>query len=146
MIFFSKNLKFLRQLNGLSQEDLALNIGLNRGNIASYENGSAEPKLENLFKIANFFNIPSNDLIGRDMALKSELDDEPANESLEKLKVQAENFRRIIDGFKAYHNYKISHAPENETRDSREVIEDYAKLLEVCEHLLNHHMEVLESI
>lgn len=147
MIYFSGNLRYLRQVNGLSQEDLALNIGLNRGNIASYEKGNAEPKLENLLKIAKFFNISGNDLIGKDLALKDQLDDHQAiDESIVQLELQAENFQKIIDGFKAFHHYKISRDPEKTGRDPKEVLEDFTKLLDVCEHLLSHHKEVIDSI
>lgn len=147
MIFFSSNLRYLRQINGLSQEDLALNIGLNRGNIASYEKGNAEPKLENLLKVAKFFNISGDELIGKDLALKNQLDhQQPTNESFLQLDNQAENFRRIIDGFKAYHNYKISRIAPDQNHNPKEILEDYIKLLDVCESLLNHHMEVLNSL
>ena len=51
----------------MSQEELALQIGLNRGNIASYENGSAEPKIGNLLRMAEFFGISLIDLAQRDL-------------------------------------------------------------------------------
>ena len=57
MNFISNNLKFLRHFSGLSQQQFANLFNLNRGNIASYENGSAEPNIENLIKIAEYFHI-----------------------------------------------------------------------------------------
>lgn len=61
--YLSENLRALRKRMELSQEELAEKVGLNRGNIASYENGSAEPKICNLIKIAHLYNVPIHDLI-----------------------------------------------------------------------------------
>lgn len=147
MVFFSKNLKYLRQLSKLSQEELALNTGLNRGNIASYENGSAEPKLENLMKIANFFNTSITSLLGTDLQLSDQMteDDTTHNEVFRQLYLQADNFKRIVEGFKAYHAYKISNKKEmGETQ--KEVAEDYVKLLDVAESFIAHHYEVLDRL
>lgn len=56
MTIFSKNIVFLRNKDGLSQQEFAKKIGVNRGNIDSYER-KAYPKPEILVKIANFFGI-----------------------------------------------------------------------------------------
>ena len=52
-----RNIKSLRRKLRFSQEELAQKLGLNRGNIASYENGSAEPKICNLLKFASLFRV-----------------------------------------------------------------------------------------
>ncbi|WP_367390539.1 helix-turn-helix domain-containing protein [Lewinella sp. LCG006] len=65
--YLAANLRFLRKRKKLSQEELAVEVGLNRGNIASYENGSAEPKISNLLRIAEFFGISLIDLAQRDL-------------------------------------------------------------------------------
>ena len=65
--FLAGNLRFLRKRRKMSQEELANQIGLNRGNIASYENGSAEPKIGNLLRMAEFFSISLIDLAQRDL-------------------------------------------------------------------------------
>ena len=49
------NIRYLRKKMNLSQEELANAIGLNRGNIASYESGTAEPKIANLVKMSKLF-------------------------------------------------------------------------------------------
>ena len=63
-----QNIRYLRKRQELSQEELALRIGLNRGNIASYENGTAEPKICNLLKLAQTFGIPITDLTQKDLS------------------------------------------------------------------------------
>ena len=52
-----ENLKLLRKYRKISQEELANELGLTRSSYSGYENGVAEPNLENLIKFSNFFNI-----------------------------------------------------------------------------------------
>lgn len=57
------NIKYLRKKNNLTQQEFADKIGLKRSLIGSYEEKRAEPKSENLIKIANFFGISTDDLV-----------------------------------------------------------------------------------
>lgn len=68
MSFIPQNLRYLRKLAELSQQALAEKVGLNRGNIASYEKGVAEPNTKNLLKIVRFFNIDVIDFVEKDLA------------------------------------------------------------------------------
>ena len=63
-----RNIKSLRRKLRFSQEELAQKLGLNRGNIASYENGSAEPKICNLLKFASLFRVSILDLTQKDLS------------------------------------------------------------------------------
>jgi transcriptional regulator with XRE-family HTH domain len=76
MKFFADNLKFLRKKAGLSQEQLGERIALNRGNIASYEKGTAEPRLENVLKIVKLFNIELSDLLEKDLSNSAAIQEE----------------------------------------------------------------------
>lgn len=60
---FAKNLNFLRNAKNLSQNDLAIEIGLTRQTISNYEKGTRQPDLFALTKIANFFSISVDELI-----------------------------------------------------------------------------------
>jgi transcriptional regulator with XRE-family HTH domain len=62
----SENIAFLRKNDGISQQELARIIGVNRGNIDSYERG-ASPKPEILVKIANYFSIHLEVLITKNI-------------------------------------------------------------------------------
>ncbi len=64
----ASNIKFLRTLSSLSQEQLAERIGLNRGNITSYERGIAKPSIDSLQKIADCFNVDLLSLIQKDLS------------------------------------------------------------------------------
>lgn len=68
MNHISSNLKFLRKLSGLSQEQFAQKVGMNRGNIASYEKGNAEPSIEKLQRIVGFFEVDLVAFIENDLS------------------------------------------------------------------------------
>lgn len=59
-------LKELRINNSLSQKELAEKICTTNKNIWAYENGVATPPIEMLEKIATFFNVSIDYLIGRE--------------------------------------------------------------------------------
>ncbi|VXB31851.1 XRE family transcriptional regulator [Flavobacterium sp. 9AF] len=69
MTYFGTNLKKIRQIRGLSQQAFAELIDLNRGVISSYEEGRAEPKIETLLRIANYFGIPTDDIISKPLTV-----------------------------------------------------------------------------
>lgn len=69
MSFLGQNIKKLRQVKGLSQQAFAELFELKRNNISSYEEKRAEPKLEYVIKIANYFGIPLNDFIEKPLSV-----------------------------------------------------------------------------
>ena len=85
MSLVSENIKYLRKLNGLTQEDLAEKVGIKRPSIGSYEEGRAKPKISTLAEISKFFNIPVDMIINCDL-IKLSLDElyAMASESKEK--------------------------------------------------------------
>ncbi len=69
MTYFGTNLKKIRQIKGLSQQAFAELIDLNRGVVSSYEEGRAEPKIETLLRIANYFGIPIDDIVSKPLTV-----------------------------------------------------------------------------
>ncbi|MDR2914333.1 MAG: helix-turn-helix domain-containing protein [Tannerella sp.] len=69
MTQIGKNIKKIRNVKGLSQQAFADLFGLTRGNISSYEESRAEPKIEVMIKIANFFSIPLDAFIEKDLSV-----------------------------------------------------------------------------
>ena len=59
-----KNLKFLRQQKKLSQQKLADYLQLSQQSVYKYENGLAEPDLDTLIRMADFFDTSVDYLIG----------------------------------------------------------------------------------
>jgi transcriptional regulator with XRE-family HTH domain len=62
------NLKLLRKRFKRSQEDMAASLGLTRSSYSGYENGVAEPNLETMMKISEFYKIPIDELVRRDFS------------------------------------------------------------------------------
>lgn len=61
---FSERLKELRKDYGLSQDDLALKLGISRNSIHHYETERRTPNLDFLAECAMFFNVTSDYLLG----------------------------------------------------------------------------------
>ncbi len=66
-MFLKDNIRFLRKQAGLTQAGLAEKLGVKRPVIGAYEEGRAEPRLQTLQHMAQFFGLPIDDLVGRDM-------------------------------------------------------------------------------
>ncbi len=62
MEVIGKNIQFLRKSKGLTQDELAKNIGVSRAVIGSYEENRATPKLSVLKDLAYFFKISIDQL------------------------------------------------------------------------------------
>ena len=59
-------LKELRKLNNLSMDKLGKEINMSGGEISDIENGKKkDPRISTLIKIADYFNISLDELIGR---------------------------------------------------------------------------------
>jgi transcriptional regulator with XRE-family HTH domain len=64
-MFFPERLKELRNKKGLSQRELAKLLNLSFGAIGMYEIGKREPDYETISKIATFFDVSIDYLIGK---------------------------------------------------------------------------------
>lgn len=64
-----KKLRELRKGHGLSMKELGNILGLSESTISLYENGKREPDIATLIKIADYFQISVDDLIGRTNSL-----------------------------------------------------------------------------
>lgn len=64
-IIFKDRLVFLRKELKLTQYELAEKLGCSRGQIGNYEQGSRQPDQETLIKIADFFDVSIDYLLGK---------------------------------------------------------------------------------
>lgn len=64
------NLKYLRKNrdNRITQADMAAMLGVSISTYGAYEEGRAEPKLENLQKMADYFRVSISDLLFSDLS------------------------------------------------------------------------------
>ena len=67
----NENLKKLRLENGYTMEDIAKELNLSIAAISLYEKGKREPNQETLIKIADFYGITVDDLLGRGKKIAS---------------------------------------------------------------------------
>lgn len=58
-------LKELRKKKGISQLRLATDLNTTQNTISRYETGEREPGIDELIKIADYFNVSVDYLIGR---------------------------------------------------------------------------------
>ena len=65
MTKFCNRLKTLRKENNLTQSELGSKFHLNKSSISKYENGTQMPESDMLEKIADYFNVSIDYLLGR---------------------------------------------------------------------------------
>jgi transcriptional regulator with XRE-family HTH domain len=76
---FANNLKKLRINNGLSQKDLSEILDIAPSTVTMYETGRREPNFTLLDKMATFFNVSTDYLLGRE---NTQQDHHPYDEEL----------------------------------------------------------------
>ena len=60
------NLKNLREIKGISQRELGRQLNIAGTMISRYERGEAEPNISTIIKMAEFFGVSVDTLIGHD--------------------------------------------------------------------------------
>ena len=61
---FGENLRLLRKQRNLTQSELGSNIGLSKAVISKYENGLGCPSFDILIRLAGFFGVTTDYLLG----------------------------------------------------------------------------------
>lgn len=75
-IYLSSNLKFLRTIKGKTQQEVADYCDKANTAISNWEKGIREPDAVDLAKLSNFFNIPIDDLMLKDLRVSEKPLDE----------------------------------------------------------------------
>ena len=151
--YLAGNIKLLRKRKKLSQEELGQQLGLNSGNIASYENGSAEPKICNILRMASFFGVSLIDLAQRDLQKEENLaalvrihglcPQERAK--LESLYQRALEFHQFLQGIHTCFTYKSKnlHLLENMPKEASFLKSHFEQLYEASSLLSQEHLDLL---
>lgn len=71
-----KRLKYLREKSGLQQKFVADKIGVKNNTLSGYESGNREPDSETLTRLADFYGVTTDYLLGRNEKKEAELDPE----------------------------------------------------------------------
>ena len=61
---FGKYFKRCRKYSGKTQKDVAELLGIHQSNVSDWENNISRPEYENLIKLAKFYDVTINDLLG----------------------------------------------------------------------------------
>lgn len=67
MLYWSENIRYLRNRLGRSQQRLADDLGITRTRYCKYEYGQTEPPIELLIKLANYFGVSIDELAKEDI-------------------------------------------------------------------------------
>ena len=65
---FSRSLSLLRQERGLSQRQVATELGISQALLSHYENGIREPGLNFVIRVCDFYNVSADFLLGRTLS------------------------------------------------------------------------------
>lgn len=66
----NKTLKYFRTSHKMTQETLALKLGVTRQTVSKWENGISVPDVDALAKIADIFGVSVSELLGAGEPLK----------------------------------------------------------------------------
>lgn len=62
-------LKEFRKKTGLSQDDIAQKLGVHNTTYGNWELGKTEPNIETLIKLADYYHVTLDELVGRPTSL-----------------------------------------------------------------------------
>lgn len=87
-------LRSLRERMGLNQGEAAKKMGIVRTTYSNYEAGNREPDNETLIKMAKFFDVSVDYLLGIDKPI---INDQAKNDVLEKYSRLPQDEKKLID-------------------------------------------------
>lgn len=65
VLMLNENIKRLRMARGLNQVEFARVMGVSKQCVSNWENDNVMPSIEMLIKIADFFNVTTDYILGR---------------------------------------------------------------------------------
>lgn len=100
MNIFSKRLKHLRQLNNITQQELADYLKVGKTTISNYETKYSSPDAETLYKIADFFDTSVDYLLGRTEQCNLDSDDSVLeNPTLQEIEGLSEESKKELEQY-----------------------------------------------
>ncbi len=92
-ISLGNRIRYLRNINSITQEELGKKLNVGKTTIANYESGYSEPESEKISMLANIFNISTDYLLGKTIYKNSKEYESEVNLMLQKLKELPDNVR-----------------------------------------------------
>lgn len=100
---FGKRLAKLRNDISLTQEELADRLSMSRSTYAQYEVDRREPDFKTLTRLADFFNVSVDYLLGRDeYIMAANRSDNPMNDLPPEAQKEIDDFTKYVR-----HKYKV---------------------------------------
>jgi len=152
--FLQQNLRCLRKRLEISQEQLAEKVGLNRGNIASYENASAEPKICNLLRLAHFFGVSILHLTQADLSEEAAFNNavqanntpsESERETILAFMRRSDEIQEFFQSIHKCHEFKTK-SIENLPPDTKFLLQHFEQLYDAAQTLLRQHQALLDFV
>lgn len=113
-MYIQSNIRFLRKRRGRTQDDVSNFLGMKRSTYSGYENGVAEPGIEELRLFSDYFRISMDTLVRIDLAALSE-----------------SQVRQLEDGFDVYVKGSqlriLATTVDKNNRDNIELVSEKAK-------------------
>lgn len=92
---FGENLKNLRKMHKLSQEDLAEKLNISRQSISKWETGEAYPEMNNLLELCKIFHCKINDLVNDNLLDVDSLDEKVKKEIVSLKKEEQQKMKTL---------------------------------------------------
>ena len=152
--FLAANLRALRKSEGWSQSELARRIGLNRGNIASYESGTAEPSICKVLRVSKLFDIGPRDLIRLDLSDSDELilariaytqEKDDQRDAISKHRQEAAALGELINSSRALFNHKKEHLSKPCVEADMFAMQ-YEQLYQLTDQLLQSYRNLMYDV
>lgn len=71
-MFTSKNIRYLRETKGITQQEFAKLFNISDKAVSTWELGLKEPRMGRVQDIAEYFNVNVSDIIFKDLTIKEE--------------------------------------------------------------------------
>lgn len=155
------NIKFLRKSKGISQEELAKQLGIKRSNIAAYESKNVEPRLSVILSIAKLFDIRLQTLIDTklmDHAFRKNNEENTLLMEVDNMSLELEDnphvkefvnksikIRKVLEGFKAFYGFKKDNLIHN-FPNKQKLMFDIDNFLQLMDHLLKYNETVIKAL
>ena len=119
--YVANKIKYFREMNNITQQELAEALNTTQQSIARYESGERKADQNTLFALANYFKISINDFFPQINSVKNQKDEMVLLESTLKKKgflnenedLSEENYNRLIDFAKANKPFIMKNEDDN---------------------------------
>ena len=154
------NIRILRKMKGLNQEQLAEKLNIKRSNIAAYETKNVEPRLRIILEIARFFDISISTLLQEELVPDASFppfldpeEDTDVEVSVVNIDTKDVNIfidksmsiKKILVGFKSFYNFRRSKLKDL-TPQNQKIIFDIENFIHLMEDLIAHNESMISML